>query len=63
MRLRREKTLDRLVRAFAESVEELDFEAAEGWFATARLQVEPQVAPRPATRFPREQPRRARRSA
>jgi hypothetical protein len=63
MRFRREKTLDRLVRAFAESVEELDFDAAEGWFATARLQVGAQAAPPPAIRFTRDQPRRARRSA
>jgi hypothetical protein len=38
VRSRKEKTLDRIVRAFADSVGEFDFDAAEGWFATARLQ-------------------------
>jgi hypothetical protein len=38
VRSRKEKTLDRIVRAFADSAGEFDFDAAEGWFATARLQ-------------------------
>jgi hypothetical protein len=64
MRLRREKTFDRLIRAFAESVEELDFEAAEGWFATARMHVEPQATSQaPPRHFSKDQHRRARRSA
>jgi hypothetical protein len=63
MRFRRKKTLDRIVRAFAESVEAFDFDAAEGWFATARLHLGQPA--RPATGPQRRQPapRRARRSA
>jgi hypothetical protein len=62
MRFRRKKTLDRIVRAFAESVEAFDFDAAEGWFATARLHLGQPA--RPAT-GPQREPahRRARRSA
>ena len=45
MRWRRKRTLDRIVRAFAESVEELDFASAEGWFAAARLYSGPAAAP------------------
>jgi iron uptake system EfeUOB component EfeO/EfeM len=35
--MRRDTTIDRIVKAFAEAVSAHDFEAAEGWFAAARL--------------------------
>jgi len=37
--MRRDKTLEKIVQAFAEAVAEQDFDAAEGWFATARLHI------------------------
>jgi hypothetical protein len=64
MRFRRKKTLDRIAQAFADSVEAFDFDAAEGWFATARLHVGQPA--RPTARGPERgqpAPRRARRSA
>lgn len=63
MRFRKKKTLDRIVRAFAESVEELDFDAAEGWFATARLSAGVPAAPQPSSRPVGAPARRSRRSA
>jgi hypothetical protein len=63
MRSRKDKTLDRLVRAFAEAVEELDFDAAEGWFATARLQVGPPLGLRKGPAPSRDAPKGTRRSA
>ena len=45
MRWRKKRTLDRIVRAFADSVEELDFASAEGWFAAARLYGDRPAAP------------------
>jgi len=37
--MRRDRTLEKIVQAFAEAVAEHDFDAAEGWFATARLHI------------------------
>jgi hypothetical protein len=37
--MRRDRTLEKIVEAFAEAVAEYDFDAAEGWFATARLRL------------------------
>jgi hypothetical protein len=66
MRWRQKRTLNRIVRAFAESVEELDFASAEGWFATARLYAGPPpaasrpiLAPRSAEKGVRPDPRSA----
>lgn len=63
MRFRKDRTLDRIVRSFAESVEEFDFDAAEGWFATARLRARSKKAPAPQVRPLRPGTRGARRPA
>jgi hypothetical protein len=63
MRFRRKTTLDRIVRAFAESVEAFDFDAAEGWFAIARLHAGQPTRPVTGPQRGQAAPRRARRSA
>ena len=35
--MRRDRTLEKILKAFADSVAEEDFDSAEGWIATARL--------------------------
>jgi hypothetical protein len=37
IKMRRRSTKDRIMRAFAQAVEEHDFAQAEGWLAVARL--------------------------
>lgn len=51
--MRRDRTLEKILKAFSDAVAEGDFDAAEGWFATARLHLglpveAPMPQPRPA---------------
>jgi len=47
--MRRDRTLEKILAAFADAIDERDFDAAEGWMATARLHLGlPADAPLPA---------------